>query len=121
MLAAADVAEQLTVDLTVQNRTCYLVLSGSLCGASIAALEAKVDQLGCLPCHDVLVDIGSLTDLDEVGAKVILGLCHYVEGRGDRLSVTTAPPAVAAVMERVCGSEIPLALGAEAAMPSGPA
>jgi anti-anti-sigma factor len=84
----AEVAPALQVELDVQGPLCRLTLRGELCGGSLAALAAQVDQLGCMPCDQVVVDIRQLTELDPAGAKVILGLYYYVRGRGGALRVT---------------------------------
>ena len=88
------------VELQSRGRTCILVLGGRLTGASIAALEAQVDQLGCLPCDDVVVDASGLTALDPVGANVLLGLFHYVEGRGGTLRISGARGPVAGALRQ---------------------
>jgi len=77
-----------------------LVLRGSLCGTSIAALEAQVDQLGCVPCDDVTVDLRGLRAIDPVGANVLLGLYHYVDGRGGRLRITGATDRIAITLRQ---------------------
>jgi anti-anti-sigma regulatory factor len=88
------------VELHSQGRTCRLALSGGLCDTSIAALEAQVDQLGCIPCDDVEVDVRRLTALDSVGANVLLGLHHYVDGRGGRLRITGATGTIAETLRQ---------------------
>jgi hypothetical protein len=67
---------------------------------SIAALEAQVDQLGCIPCDDVVVDGGGLVAIDPVGANVLLGLHHYVGGRGGTLRITGATGPIATILRR---------------------
>jgi anti-anti-sigma regulatory factor len=91
---------RLRAELRSQDRTSTLVLRGTLGTTSIAALEAQVDQLGCIPCDDVVVDVGGLTALDPVGAKVLLGLYHYVGGRGGTLRITGATGAIATILSR---------------------
>jgi hypothetical protein len=54
-------APTLQVELDVQGSTCLLTLRGVLCGGSLAVLAAQVDQLGCLPCEEVVVDMGQVT------------------------------------------------------------
>jgi anti-anti-sigma regulatory factor len=96
----SDSGTWLRVELRSHDHTCTLVLEGSLCTTSIAALEAQVDQLGCIPCDDVTVDLQGLHALDAVGAKVLLGLRHYVDGRGGSLQITRATPAMATALRR---------------------
>jgi anti-anti-sigma factor len=88
----------LQVDLIAVGPACRLVLHGDLCGATLTVLEAQVDQLGCMPCHDVVVDLGSLARLDSVGANVLLGLSHYVTARGGVFRITRASRDVAATL-----------------------
>jgi anti-anti-sigma regulatory factor len=90
----------LRVELHTQGRRCTLVLCGMLWGTSIAALEAQVDQLGCLPYDHVVVDVGGLEALDPVGANVLLGLYHYVHGRGGNLRITGARGPVATALRQ---------------------
>ena len=66
----AEAAPILQVELDVQGPTCLLTLRGVLCGGPLAALAAQVDQLGCLPCERVVVDMRQVTQLDQAGAKV---------------------------------------------------
>ena len=93
----------LRVDLDVRGVLCRLTLRGELCGTSLAALEAQVDQLGCMPCERVVIDMRHVTRLDEVGAKVLLGLYYYVLGRGGELRVTAPTGAVADTLRAVSG------------------
>jgi anti-anti-sigma regulatory factor len=88
------------VELQSRGRTCILVLGGRLTGTSIAALEAQVDQLGCIPCDDVVVDASGLTALDPVGANVLLGLFHYVNGRGGTLRISGARGSIATTLRQ---------------------
>jgi anti-anti-sigma factor len=103
-------APTLQVELDVRGPTCRLTLRGELCGTSLAALEAQIDQLGCIPCEQVVVDVRHLTQLDEVGAKVILGLYYYVLGRGGELRVTAMAGAVEEIL-RAAGGELLLQTG----------
>jgi anti-anti-sigma factor len=101
----AEAAPILQVELDVQGPTCLLTLRGVLCGGSLAALAAQVDQLGCLPCERVVVDMRQVTQLDQAGAKVILGLYYYVLGRGGALRVTGMAGQVADTL-RATGAEL---------------
>ena len=88
-------APVLTVETEVVGSASVLRLRGALTAGSIAALEAQVDQLSCLPCHDVAIDLRGLTALDADGAGIIDCLCYYVIGRGGRPSVVGATGEVA--------------------------
>jgi anti-anti-sigma regulatory factor len=88
----------LRVELLSHSRT--LVLDGALSDTSIAAQEAQVDQLGCIPCDLVVVDASGLTALDAVGANVLLGLYHYVHGRGGTLRITGARGPIATTLRQ---------------------
>jgi anti-anti-sigma factor len=72
----------LRVEMRTSARSCTLLISGALCGNSIAALDAQVDQLGATPCEMVVVDLQHLSSIDDRGARVLAGLRHYVEARG---------------------------------------
>jgi anti-anti-sigma regulatory factor len=104
----AESAPVLQVELESSPTTCRLTLRGILCDSSIAALEAQVDQLGCTPCHEVVIDLRQVTRLDPVGANVIFGLYHYVVGRGGELRAMTAHDQVTATLRAVAGAEIPI-------------
>ena len=93
----------LRVDLDVRGPTCRLTLHGELGGTSLAALEAQVDQLGCTPCEMVVIDMRHVTHLDEIGAKVLLGLYYYVLGRGGELRVTAPTDDVAETLRAISG------------------
>jgi ABC-type transporter Mla MlaB component len=77
----------LSVTLDAHGAVCRLHLAGKLVRTSIAALEAQIDQLGCLAFERVVVDLVGLTGLDAVGANVLHGLQAYVHGRGGSLEV----------------------------------
>jgi anti-anti-sigma factor len=96
-------APALEVALDLRGSTCRLTLRGELCGLSLAALEAQVDQLGCIPCEEVVVDLRHVTEIDQVGAKVMLGLYYYVLGRGGVLRVTAMAGEVAETLRTVGG------------------
>ena len=97
----------LQVELEAMGTSCRLTLRGDLCDTSLSALEVQVDQLGCLPCERVIVDLRQLTRLDPIGAKVILGLYHYVVGRGGEMRITEANGAVTAALQAAGGDIIP--------------
>jgi len=87
----------LSVGLRGHGRTCTLALHGALCEESITALAAQIDQLGCIPFDIVIIDARGIETVDEVGARVLVGLSHYVRGRGGRFVLMGATTTVAAV------------------------
>lgn len=66
---------------------CVLRLRGRLTSGTVSLLETHVDALGCSGCEEVVLDLSGVTLLDEVGASLIVGLGHYVAGRGGRFSL----------------------------------
>jgi anti-anti-sigma factor len=78
---------------------CVLSLRGELHAGSVAVLEAQFDRLGRTSCHRVVVDLTDLTHLDLTGARVLIGLRHYVQARGGQLSVLGSTPMVRAVLD----------------------
>jgi anti-anti-sigma factor len=107
----ADVEPALQVELRTSGTTCRLVLRGDLCGATLTALEVQVDQLGCVPCEEVVVDLADLTAMDGVGANVLLGLHHYIVARGGELRVIGARPSVTTALDSVGHGIIPIDVG----------
>ena len=89
----------LRVELDGDGRSCTLTLVGALCASSIAALDAQVDQLGSVCCDDVVVDLAGLFFIDHVGTNVLVGLQHYVSGRGGRLTIVGAVGQVALLLQ----------------------
>jgi anti-anti-sigma factor len=97
----SNIAEpSIRVGIENHGPTCRISISGVLSGTSIAALEAQIDQLGCLPCEQVLIDVSHLVAIDSVGANVLLGLRHYIDGRGGRLRIVGASGQVATLLSR---------------------
>lgn len=76
-----------------QNR-CVLRLSGRLCAETVSLLASHVDYLGCRTCEEVVIDLGGVEHMDQVGARLIVGFGHYVAGRGGRFVVEGARPTV---------------------------
>jgi anti-anti-sigma factor len=101
----------LQVELDATGPSCRLTLNGTLCDTSLTALEAQVDQLGCLPCELVVVDIHHLNRLDSAGAKVLLGLYHYVTARGGELWLSGAQDQIITSLHSVGGDVIPTVEG----------
>jgi anti-anti-sigma factor len=107
----AYVEPTLQVDLRTSGSKCRLTLRGDLRGATLMALEARVDQLGCVPCDELVVDLRRLSTVDGVGANVLLGLYHYIVARGGVLRVTGANARVTTTLESVGDGIIPIDLG----------
>jgi anti-anti-sigma factor len=80
----------LTVELVNTEARFLLTLRGELTGASIAALETQVDQIGCSECKEVLLDVTELKRLDSIGLQVLTGIDQYVEALGGRLTILGA-------------------------------
>jgi anti-anti-sigma regulatory factor len=106
----AAITSVLAVELLSSGTTGTLILSGVLGATSIAALEAQVDQLGCLPCRQVVLDMRAVTALEAIGANVILGLYHYVVARGGELRAIVPPGPVAELLDSVAEGLVPLTL-----------
>lgn len=89
-------------DLRVEFRhigpICVLSLCGELHAGSVEVLESQFDHLGRTPCHRVVLDLSELADLDPTGARVLIGLRHYVHARGGRLRVLGPSPLVRATL-----------------------
>jgi anti-anti-sigma factor len=88
----------LKVELKTSGQTSTLALCGMLCGTSVAALEAQVDQLGSTPCEALVVDLRHLQALDRGGARMLLGIYHYVTARGGQYRIVGATGQVAQVI-----------------------
>ncbi|MHB1710990.1 MAG: STAS domain-containing protein [Acidimicrobiales bacterium] len=86
----ATEAPKLSVELSRVGHTCVLALFGELDCSTIPVLEAYVDQLGSMDCLDVDLDLSDLRALDGAGARVLVGLRHYVTARGGRLNIAGA-------------------------------
>jgi anti-anti-sigma factor len=56
--------------------------------ASLAAFEAQIDQIAGAEFANVLLDVTALSKFDAVGTRVLIGLDHYVEALGARLTIT---------------------------------
>jgi anti-anti-sigma factor len=65
-------------------------LSGELSAATIKALERHIELLACCENRMVIVDLARLTYLDSTGARVLVGLGHYVRGGGGRCTLVGA-------------------------------
>jgi len=92
---------QFEVDFSHVGPICLLELRGELLATSVGVLEAQFDRLGRTSCHHVVLDLTDVSDLDATGARVLVGLRHYVCARGGRLTVVGMSPWV----ERVYAAE----------------
>jgi anti-anti-sigma factor len=77
----------LTVGFRHIGPICLLSLRGALHAGSLSVLEAQFDRLGRTTCNRVVVDLTDVTGLDTTGARVLIGLRHYVHARGGRLTL----------------------------------
>ncbi len=77
----------LSVELRTDGTRFVLKFRGELCGTSVAALEAQIDQLGTTPHGDVVADLEELTGVDLVGMRALVSLSNYLAARGRRLTV----------------------------------
>lgn len=93
-VARPQVAPMLSVALEVDGSQAVLRLRGALLATSVAALAAQIDQLGCTPCGNLVVDLKELADIDAIGVSALSGLRHYVRGRGGRIELFGAQPQV---------------------------
>jgi anti-anti-sigma regulatory factor len=91
MAPSVEPDERLSVELQPTSDSCRLILVGALCGTSIVALQAQIDQMGTMSCEDVVVDVSKLTKLDRRGEGVLFGLYHYVAARGGQLRFVGTP------------------------------
>lgn len=103
----ASATVRLAVRLEIEPTTCTLVLEGVLAATTIAALEAQIDQLGCLRCDHLVIKVSGLTDVDAVGLNVLTGLRYYAGGRGAALSLVGANPRLAAELRELAGGGRP--------------
>jgi anti-anti-sigma regulatory factor len=102
-----DKAPTLSVRLETHEELCLLTLCGEVCGSSVGALEAQIDQLGCMRYLDVALDFSQVTKLDLLGARVVDGLRHYIEALGGRLTINGAREDLSRLLE--LGSPAPMA------------
>jgi anti-anti-sigma regulatory factor len=84
---------------------CVLRLRGRLCADTVSLLDRHVDRLGCRWCDRVTVDLRRLDHLDPVGAKLLVGLGHYVVGRGGQFDLEGVPAAMDPVI-RAAAAEV---------------
>lgn len=88
----------LTVGFRHVGPICLLSLRGELHAGSVSVLESQFDRLGRTTCHRVVVDLTDVSSLDTTGARVLIGLRHYVQARGGRLTVIGTSPGTYAAL-----------------------
>jgi anti-anti-sigma regulatory factor len=93
--ALAEDAPALQAQLTTQHKRCVIRLRGPMRQDTICSFAALYDRLGRLSFDHVIVDLKGVTDVDEAGAKVLLGLHHYVTARRAALTVWCIDPSMA--------------------------
>lgn len=81
-----------------QANRCTLRLRGRLTGDTAADFNTHVDRLGCRWCDEIVIDVSGLECMDQVGARLLVGLSHYVAARGGTFRTVGARPVVSALM-----------------------
>lgn len=89
-MTASPPGSDLAVWTDQSANRCILHLRGQLCAETVAVLDRHVDRLGCRWCDEVVVDLRGLILMDVVGASLLVGLGHYVRGRGGRFEICGA-------------------------------
>jgi anti-anti-sigma regulatory factor len=100
-------AGRLAVWTDQRAHRCVLRLEGSLTRHTVSQLDRHVDLLGCRSSEEVTVDLTGLDVLDEVGARLLVGLAHYVAGMGGKFTLkggTESAGALIAAAERELAS-----------------
>jgi anti-anti-sigma regulatory factor len=95
-----DDGSKISVELSIIGSTIVVRVWGMLRSKSVAAFEAQADQLMSLPYRDVVLDVSGLTELDEVGEAVLVGLQNYVVGRGGQCRLVGKREAMVPTMGR---------------------
>ena len=80
--------------------SCTLRLRGRLCADTVRLLDTHVDLLGAQACDEVVLDLEGVDGMDQVGARLIVGLGHYVAGRGGRFRLDGAAQAIQSMIAR---------------------
>jgi anti-anti-sigma regulatory factor len=75
---------RLSVAFTFDGPRCELSLVGRLDAYSLVALQTQVDQFWLEPFEEVVVRVGGLRQLDDLGVTELARLRELVEGRGGR-------------------------------------
>ena len=104
-MAISDPRTALSIWTDQNQHRCVLRLRGRLCADTVRLLDTHVDLLGCQALYEVVLDLSGVDRMDQVGARVVVGLGHYVAGRGGRFSVAGATPAV---RSRIAAAEVEL-------------
>lgn len=102
-------APALQAQLTTQHKRCVIRLRGSLQQETVHCFASMFDRLGRLSFDQVIVDLKGITELDEAGAKVLLGLHHYVTARKAELIIWCADPSMATTVSTLgIRTDVPL-------------
>ena len=105
-------AHGLKVQISTQHRRCLIRLRGSLVQESLHTFASTFDRLGRLIFDQVIVDLKGISELDEAGTKVLLGLHHYVTARRAELIVWCADLAMATTVSTLgIRADVPLSAG----------
>lgn len=99
MIAGSGTVTDLAVWTDQSSNRCVLNLRGRLCRDTVSLLDRHVDRLGCRWCDEVVVDLRSLELIDEVGARLLVGLGHYVGGRGGTFRIQGARADIGVVID----------------------
>jgi anti-anti-sigma factor len=103
---------QLVTQVSMQHKRCVLRLRGSLVQETLHTFSSIFDRLGRLSFDQIIVDLKSVSDMDEAGSKALLGLHHYVTARQAELIVWCADVSMATSVS-ILGirTDMPLAAG----------
>jgi anti-anti-sigma factor len=77
---------------------CSLALRGDLVAATIGELEEHLDLIVCCQSDEVVIDLGRLQSIDSAGARVLIGLQHYIKARGGDFDIVGADRRTAATL-----------------------
>ena len=98
MVASTQPGSDLAVWTDQSANRCVLNLRGQLCADTVPVLDRHVDRLGCRWCDEVVVDLRGVVLMDVVGARLLVGLGHYVGGRGGRFEIRGASDEASALI-----------------------
>jgi anti-anti-sigma regulatory factor len=115
LMRAAEPADAdtgvLEILLSAQDKRCLIRLRGPFVQQTLHAFSSVFDRLGRLSFGQVILDLKEVSELDEPGTKVLVGLHHYVAARRAELTVWCADQVMATSVS---------GLGMKAAVPLSP-